>query len=347
MAIPVTLITGFLGSGKTTLLNRLLASPQLGAAAVVVNEIGEVSIDHDLVRDCRGNVVTLANGCICCSVRGELADTLMGLLVERSARTVPIFDRVLIETTGIASPARIIDLIATSPILAERFQIDRVVTTVDALEAEATLREFDEATEQVAVADVLVLTKLDLAHQGDEARDRLTSFLQALNRSASVVASGEAALALFPADTKEAGPAIDLLARLKTVDGRPRHADAPTATPHAGQHDHGIHITAIVEDTPIAYESLRLFLDAIAREHHRRLLRVKGLVDVAERPGRPAVINSARGMPHAIEWLPGWPSSDRRSRLVLITRGVEPPAIRDSWRLVQRFAARSAALAEG
>ena len=219
--IPVTLITGFLGSGKTTLLNRLLASSSVGIAAVVVNEFGEVSIDHALVRGSRGGIVTLENGCICCSVRGELADALTNLLVERAAKTVPAFDRVLIETTGIASPAGIIDLIVTSPVLAARFHLDRVVTTIDAVDGLSTLREFDEAEEQAAVADLLVLTKLDVLPEAGQAVLLLKSHLAALNPCAAMTTANEAAAALFPSTRLElfAGVARGaILARLRAAD---------------------------------------------------------------------------------------------------------------------------------
>ena len=342
--IPVTLITGFLGSGKTTLVNRLLASPSVGIAAVVINEFGEISIDHALVRGSRGGIVTLENGCICCSVRGELADALTNLLVERAAKTVPAFDRVLIETTGIASPAGIIDLIVTSPVLAARFHLDRVVTTIDAVDGLSTLQEFDEAEEQAAVADLLVVTKLDLLPEAGQPVLRLKSRLSALNPFAAITLAHDAAAALFPPvrlNSLQTSRATQILARLEAANScssHHHHRHGSGECSDDGAHD--IHTTAFLEERPISFDFLRLFLETIARDAGRGLLRVKGLINVAERPGKPAVINGARGVPHSIEWLAEWPDADKRSRLVVITRGIVPERLTDAWRVVERFAGR-------
>jgi G3E family GTPase len=257
---------------------------------------------------------------------------------------VPAFDRVLIESSGIASPAGIIDLIVMSLLLAARFHLDRVVATVDAIDGLATLREFDEAEEQVAVADRLVLTKLDLVAPAEPELAELKALLQALNPFAAVTSAGDAVAGLFSAH--QAGPpgrarAADVLAQVKVADACAHRHAAHESRLASLQGGHDIETTAFLEEEAVSLDFLQLFLDAVARDAGRGLLRVKGLVNVAERPGQPAVINGARSVPHAIEWLPAWPSADRRSRLVLITRGVARERLVDTWHTVRRFAARS------
>lgn len=335
--IPLTLITGFLGSGKTTLLNRLIAAPGVGAPAVIVNEFGEVGVDNDLIRGASGGILTIEDGCVCCSVRGDLVEAMTGLLVERAAGTVPAFDRVFVETTGIADPAGIIDMVVSSPALAGRFAIANVVATVDALNGLAAFEEFDEAVRQVAVADCLVVTKCDLAG-GEPAglRDRLG----ALNPTA-VVVRGDDASAATTALIPGAGPAAptvraaELLARVAAAGdlGHDHRHDA------AADHAHDIGTYCVRDDEPVPLDTLQLFLDTVGRDAGADLLRVKGIVNVAERPGRPAVIHAARAYAHAIEWLPAWPGDDRQSRIVFIARGGRPERFADTWSLVKRFAA--------
>jgi G3E family GTPase len=338
-AIPLTLIAGFLGSGKTTLLNRLLASPAVGTAAVIVNEFGEIGVDHHLVRNASGAVIRLEDGCICCSLQGGLVDALTNLLVERSAGTVPPFGRVFVETTGIAAPGSIIDMVVSAPALAARFRIDRVVTTVEVRNGLATLEEFTEAEDQAAAADCLVLTKLDLVDAGAQgAVAQLTARLAVINPSATVIEGHDAAVAsLACIDDDRAPRGAELQARRALQHAADHHAGRPAGNGHDDHDHHDIHTASLIEEMPVSLDQLHAFLDAVAREAGRKLLRVKGLVNIAERPGRPAVIHAARGLAHAIEWLDDWPSDDRRSRIVLISRGIPQEQFADMWTLVKRF----------
>src|SRR5215472_7744551 len=184
--IPVTLLTGFLGSGKTTILNHVLKQPAMAATAVIVNEFGEVGIDHLLVEKATDDVVLMQSGCLCCTIRGDIADTLVNLFVDRAKGRIPGFERVVIETTGLADPAPILHALMQDPIVAERYMVDGVVTTVDAVNGMGTLDAQIEAVKQAAVADRLLLTKCDVAP--DAARQGLEARLAALNPGAPVIA---------------------------------------------------------------------------------------------------------------------------------------------------------------
>src|SRR5437016_3097473 len=190
--IPVTLLTGFLGSGKTTVLNHVLKEPGMAATAVIVNEFGEIGLDHLLVERSSEDVVLLNSGCLCCTVRGDIVDTLTNLFVDRVKGKVPFFTRIAIETTGLADPAPILHTLMTDPIVAARYMLDGVVTTVDAVNGAATLDRQPEAVKQAAVADRLLLTKTDLSQPA--LRQALEARLAALNRSASLIPVAQGAV---------------------------------------------------------------------------------------------------------------------------------------------------------
>jgi G3E family GTPase len=305
---PVTVLTGFLGSGKTTLLSRLLRRPEMGRTAVVINELGEIGLDHELVEASDEDIVQLAGGCICCTVRSDLVLTVGDLIARRDAGTVPRFERILIETTGLADPAPIVHALNADPALAERTRLAGIVATVDAAAGMATLDAHPEAVKQAAVADRLVLTKTDLAPA--EAAP-LRARLARLNPSAVPVAAlhGDVAPEWLLDDRPE--PAAWL------------RADAYAADPgHAHAHDDRIRAWCIVRDAPIRAVALTLFLEALADNCGPDLLRMKGIVAIAESPDRPAVVHGVQHVFHPPAWLDRWPSSDRRTRLVFITRDI-------------------------
>ena len=304
--LPVTVITGFLGSGKTTLLAALLRRPELGRTAVVINEFGEVGLDHFLIETADENVVELASGCVCCTIRGDLALTLVDLLSRRQAGEVTPFERIVIETTGLADPAPILHMIMNDAVLAEGLRLDGVVTTVDAVTGQATLTAHPDSVKQVALADRLLLTKTDLT--GGEA-PALAARLRALNPMAEIasVVRGEIAPELLFGFGE---PAAE------------RWPDLEEPTDHEHAHDDGIAAHAIVRDAPIPAAALSLWLETLAEHIGQDLLRLKGLVDLAESPDQPAVIHGVQHVFHPPEWLEAWPTADRRSRIVLITRDV-------------------------
>jgi len=346
--IPVTLLTGFLGSGKTTLLRRALSDPAFSDTAVVINEIGAIAIDHYLVDFVEGEVLELPGGCLCCTVREDLAQTLRSLIERRDAGELRAFRRIVVETSGLADPAPILFTLGADAMLDQRLRLGRVVTLVDALAGAVTLDRFAEAARQAAVADALVISKTDLAPLEDALAARLAALNPAAERILGAAASDPAEM-LFnaPRETRNQmkivmpglDPGIDEHAtglRTKDVDGRvePGHDDgAPQAA-----HSHGIATFAVILQQPPGRFEFARALGGLATERGNDLLRVKGIVAFADRPDRPAVVQAAQHTMFAPLWLDDWPDVDRRSRLVFIVHDIAPAEILD------RFAFASAKL---
>ena len=319
--IPVSVLTGFLGSGKTTLLARLLRDPAMSRTAVIINEFGAIGLDHELIETSDESFIQLSNGCLCCNVRSDLTLTLGDLAARRAAGSVPPFERVVIETTGLADPAPILHALMTDSRVCEVYALDGVVTTVDALAGLGTLDRHSEAMRQAAVADRIVLTKTDLPEaQTTAIRARLAS----VNPGAPLltVVSG----AVEPSALFDCGP-YDIGSKHPNVHAWLAHEAVAAASGHADhRHQDDITTFCIVRDVPLRGVTLALLLAALAENCGDRLLRMKGIVHVAEEPDRPAVIHGVQHVYHAPVWLPRWPSDDRRTRMVFIGRG-----IRESW----------------
>jgi G3E family GTPase len=299
--LPTTLLTGFLGSGKTTLLRRALVSPKLADTAVIINEIGEIAIDHHLVDFVEGNVLELPGGCLCCAVREDLARTLRGLIERRDAGEIRQFRRIVIETTGLADPAPILFTLGTDPMLDHRLSLAAVVTLVDTMQGAKTLDRFAEAARQAALADVLVITKTDLAPLGPDLMRRLDLIN---DRAERIVA----------ADEPDAG------AVLFGITGRAMAPGIPTDPVAA--HTHGIDVFGVLLGGEISRLDFARALGGLARERGNDLLRVKGIVRFADRPDHPAVVQAAQHALFAPEWLDDWPDEDRRSRLVFVVHEI-------------------------
>jgi G3E family GTPase len=305
--LPVVVVTGFLGSGKTTLLSRLLARPELGEAAVIVNELGEVAIDHHLLRRVDERTVLLGNGCLCCTLRGDLADELRDLLSRRTRGEIPPFRRVLVETTGLADPAPVLNTVLTEPVVQHHYEPGAVITTVDALNATAQLDREEETLKQILVADRLVVTKADVAERG--AVDELEERLRSLNPSAE----------LLEASFGEADPAR-LLAP-SNVD--PRRLRVPSKPGHAE-----VHPFVLFLDRPVDWTAFGIWLTMLLASRGADVLRVKGLLNVGA-PG-PVVLNGVQHAVHPPEHLDAWPDDDRRSRIVFIARGIGKCEVEES-----------------
>jgi G3E family GTPase len=333
--IPLTLLTGFLGAGKTTLLNKLLKDPALKDTAVIINEFGEVSLDHLLVDYIGDNMVLLQSGCLCCTMRGDLVDALEQLLRDLDNGRVK-FSRVLLETTGLADPAPVLHTAMAHPYLVKRFRLDGVVTVVDAVNGEATLDAHPEAVKQAAVADRIVLSKTDLA-AADET-ERLLGRLRALNPAATVLdAANVTHLGEATADRLLNCGLYDPARKIPDVKkwlAAEAYADAHSHGHGHHHHDvnrHDDHIVSFVltADKPIPAGTLDMFLELLRASYGAKLLRMKGIVNVAELPGTPVVVHGVQHIFHPTAQLERWPDDDRRTRLVFITKDLPERTVRE------------------
>ena len=331
--IPLTVLTGFLGAGKTSLLNRLVTDPALAETAVIINEFGEIGLDHLLVKPIREGVVLLHSGCLCCTLRGDLVDALEQLLRDLDNGRA-VFRRVVLETTGLADPVPVLQTTMAHPYLVMRYRLDGVIAVVDAVNGAATLDEHMEAVKQVAVADRIVLTKTDLLttpeqHRG---RDTLAVRLRRLNPAAPILdaaaneASPERLLACGLFDPARKIPDV------KRWLAAEAYAEADDDHEHhhhdVNRHDDRIRAFSFATDTAIPAAMFDLFIELLRSVHGPNLLRLKGIVKLAETPTSPVVIHGVQHIFHPAVQLPGWPDGDKRTRIVLITRDLDPEAVR-------------------
>jgi G3E family GTPase len=332
--LPVSLITGFLGSGKTTLLNRLLRHAGMADSAVIINEFGEIGLDHLLVEAIDGEVAVLASGCVCCTMRSDLEETLRGLLARRDRGEIPPFRRILVETTGLADPAPIVQLLLNNPLLSHFVRLDSVVTTVDAVHGEGQLDAHAEAVKQAAIADRLLLTKTDLAEESGV--EQLRVRLARLNPGAgiSVVSHGEIApdqlfgAALFDPERKSAD--VRRWLNPEAYDRHDRHAGHHHAHA-AAAHDREISAFCIAFEQPLDWMMVSHWLAELRRVHGENLLRVKGILNLAGETA-PVAIHGVHHVFHPPVLLNAWTDDDRRSRIVFITRGLAQQEIEEGWR---------------
>jgi G3E family GTPase len=317
--LPVFVVTGFLGSGKTTLIGALLAHPAMGEAAVLVNELGEVAIDHHLVRTVDERTVVMASGCLCCTLRGDLRDELRELYARRARGKLPPFVRVVVETTGLADPAPVLSTLVSEPVLRHHFAVEAVVATVDAINGAATLDRHPESVKQIAVADTLLVTKADAAP--GEAVERLEARLRALNPLAPIrrVAFGAIAPeALLGAGARERPPAA-----------------APDPGDGGARHTGEIAAFTLVLDEPLDWNAFAVWLTMLLHSRGRDVLRVKGLLAVGE--AGPVVLDGVQHVVHRPRHLDAWPDDDQRSRIVFITRGLDRDAVLASLQAFNRL----------
>ena len=314
--IPIILITGFLGSGKTTLLGKLLRHPGMDRAAVIINELGDIAIDHQLVAASSEQMTLLGNGCLCCSVRTDLQETLRELFIKRRAGEVIDFDRVFVETTGLADPVPVLHSFQSDGLLGAQYRLDGVVTVVDAVNGMGQLDSMPEAVKQAAVADRIVLSKTDLAAL--EVTTELNSRLKTLNPYVSITRAiqGE----IDPALLVNLGPgsAKALPAELNRWLG---DGDTYLGKKLKGNHDAAIRAFSLRFDQPFTWDSLNAALQTLTMLRGPDLLRVKGIVNVAGESG-PVILQAAQHVIHPPVTLESWRDADRSTRIVFITRNI-------------------------
>jgi G3E family GTPase len=371
--IPVVVVTGFLGSGKTTLLNRALRSPLMANTAVVINEFGSVGLDHLLTEASDDQITLLENGCLCCTVFGDLIATLARLWHERESGKVARFDSVLIETSGLADPRPVVQAFLSDPTLEGLFRLESVVAVLDSVNGPGTLERHDESVRQLALADQVILSKLDLLGPGQAvAREaQLRGRVRRFNPAASFHRSDDPAVdpvTLLKARgytlRRDAGDALAWLnAEAYQACGpghehEHEHAHAHAHHGHRAQavgeaqagsaHDDGPTIASfcLVREQPSTLYGLELLLAAVEKNLGPGLLRLKGLVHVQERPDQPAVIHGAQHLLHNLNWLDRWPSDDHSTRIVFITEGIQRADLEEMVALLDRVAQRTAAARE-
>lgn len=328
--ISTIILTGFLGAGKTTLLNRLLTHEELRDTAVIINEFGEIGIDHLLVEKADEGMIELSAGCLCCTVRGDLMATMEDLLRRLdNGRLAQPFTRLVIETTGLADPAPVMQTILQHPYLRLRYRLDGIVTLVDAVNGLSTLDTHAESVKQVAVADRIVITKSDLLPPvaAEERLAALRQRLAALSPTARLLDAvrGEAhSAALLDLGLWSAqGRLPDVAAWLADEALSQVHDHGPGHGLDINRHGESIRAFVVTSDRPMAPQALDMFIDLLRAAHGPKLLRVKGVIATTDNPEAPVVIQGVQHVFHPPVRLPAWPDDDRRSRLVFIVKDIE------------------------
>ena len=338
--IPVTLLTGFLGSGKSTLLSNLLNDERFENTAVVVNEFGATGLDGLLIQHAEEQIVEMTSGCLCCTVRGDIHETLMMLSGKREKEQIPKFDRLVIETTGLADPAPVIHTLMNDPLLDRRYFLGGVVTTIDALNGVETLNVHFESQKQAAVADRIVITKTDLLERNSssEQLSNLRELISSLNHLAPIIDLQTPEFnpnelfntSLYEPETKGMNVRRWLNSEAEDFDHHQTH-DSPHSH-DISRHGSDIRSFTLTFNFPIDVENFATSIEALTILHGNNLLRIKGVIKTKDQPNKPLVIHGVQHIFHDPIWLDAWPDSDERTRLVFITKGIERQSLEDYFK---------------
>jgi len=308
---PVSLLSGFLGSGKTTLLGRALEHNALSNTLVIVNEFGDVGIDHLIVADLAENILELRNGCLCCTIRGDLAMTLRDLYHRRQLGDVKAFDHVVVETSGVADPIPLAHTLMANPPIMQAYRLDTIVCVVDAIHGVATMREHDTAANQVALADLIIISKSDIAPSGQLAETQ--AVIEGINPSAEVavaVAGNIEPARVFGRQLFDPEKRADTIDKWMSV--------------HSGHRHDSVYTThSIVHGGTLSLAGTSVFLNHVVNEKREQILRIKGLAGFREKDGAPALLHAVQEKFYPVTWLEDWPSADHSSRLVFIGRDLD------------------------
>lgn len=340
--VPVNLLTGFLGSGKTTLLRDLLKSPQLANTAVLINEFGEIGLDHLLLERIDEEIVVLQSGCVCCTIRSDLKDAMAGLYDKSRRGLIPEFDRIVIETTGLADPAPIVFTLRGDPMIRHHFRLGNVVTTVDAVNGERELADNEETAKQIAVADRIVVTKTDIAVPEDTRR--LVAAIKEINRTAKIY---DRQVDRLDADDLLSQDIYNPATKSAEVRGwLKEEANLSTHVHAQNRNRHGDNIVTfcVTEEQPLDWTAFGIWLSMLLHAHGEKILRVKGLINVAGLK-TPVLINGVQHIIHPPAHLDRWPSDDKRSRIIFVVRGLDPDLLQRSLGIFNRLASPATELA--
>jgi len=322
--LPINLLTGFLGSGKTTLLKRILADAAFADTAVLINEFGEIGLDHDLVESVEGEMVLLRSGCVCCTVRDDLATALKELYSRRERGLLPPFRRVIIESTGLADPFPVLSTIKADPVLRHHFCAGNVITTVDAVNGLRQLDTYIESNRQAAVADRLIVTKTDL--EADRSEEDLQARLRVLNPDAPILIAADPDLDLSSLVAAQSNVSTSSLSQSGFYCEEPVQLVSSDGTPHQA----AISSISLIIDRSVDWTAFGLWLTMLLNRHGERVLRVKGILNLSGEE-RPVAIHGVQHLVHTPVHMDGWPSEDRNSRLVFILDGLDGALLKRSF----------------